>query len=124
MSAARVTTRRKAPTGRVIRNRGFFFTIAPALNVSGRRIQADSGDYTVLKFFVKAPNCRGNCRGDCRGKGGGKGGGNCRGNCGGEGGGRCGGCPPAQGRAEGPTAQVGVAPGGACGAATASPEPP
>ena len=34
------------------------------------------------------------------------------------------GCPPAQGRAEGPTVHMGVAPGGACGAATASPEPP
>ena len=38
--------------------------------------------------------------------------------------GRCGGSPPAQGRAEGPTAPMGVAPGGACGAAAASPEPP
>ena len=82
MSAARVTTRRKAPTGRVIRNRGFFFTTAPALNVSDRRIQADSGDYTVLKFSSKRRTA-----GEGRGEGRGKGGGNCRGNCGGEGGG-------------------------------------
>ena len=88
MSAARVTSRRKAPAGRVIRNRVFFFTTAPALNVSDRRIQANSGDYTVLKFFVKGLKFRGegrgDCRGDCRGKGGGKGGGTGRGELQGE----------------------------------------
>ena len=93
MSAARVTSRRKAPAGRAIRNRVFFFTIAPTLNLSDRRIQTDefrptnsdrriqtdSDDYTVLKFFVKGLKFRGKGGGNCRGKGGGKGGGKGRG---------------------------------------------
>ena len=40
------------------------------------------------------------------------------------GGGRCGGCPPAQGRAEGPTAQKGRSPWRRRGFADDSPEPP
>ena len=40
------------------------------------------------------------------------------------GGGRCGGCPPAQGRAEGPTAQKGRSPWRRQTPAAASPEPP
>ena len=39
-------------------------------------------------------------------------------------GGRCGGCPPAQGRAEGPTAQMGVSPWRRRVFADDSPEPP
>ena len=61
--------------------------------IAGDRSGADGG------------NCGGNCRGNCRGQGIGAGK-QCGGGEAGIGGGRCGGCPPAQGRAEGPTAQI------------------
>ena len=43
--------RERKMSAAVFRNRVFFFTIAPALNLSDRRIQANNGDY--LKFFSK-----------------------------------------------------------------------